>query len=158
MKKEFKAKKKQAVQDFNSKFVTELKRTKPGQFYGMCKKIGLGDQMNQDVKVECLKGKTDKECAEAVADGFAFVSNQYEPLDRSKLPAYLPSFPPPQVEEYQGYEKLKKLKNTKTTLPIDIPNKLRNEVAIELAKPLTHIINECLAQGRFPAPWKREWI
>ena len=159
MKKEFKVKKKKAVRDFNTKFVQELKQTDPSKFYQMCKKIGLGDQMNSgDLKVECLKGLSDLESAEAVALGFAAVSNQYEPLDRSKLPAYLPSLPPPQVEEYQVFEKLKKLKNTKSTLPIDMPNKLRNEVAVELAKPLTHIINECLSQGRFPALWKHEWI
>ena len=93
----------------------------------MCKKIGLGDQMNSgEIQVECLKGFSDQECADTVARGFAAVSNQYEPLDINKLPAYLPSLPPPQVEEYQVYQKLTRLKNTKSTLPINIPNKLRN--------------------------------
>ena len=86
-----------------------------------------------EIKVECLKGLSDQECADTVAEGFAAVSNQYLPLDISKLPAYLPSLPPPQVEEHQVYQKLKRLKNTKSTLPIDIPNKLRNEMAVELA-------------------------
>ena len=159
LKKEFKAKKKKAVRDFNYKFVNELKQTNPSRFYQMCKKIGLGDQMNSgDIKVECLKGLSDQECADTVAQGFAAVSNQYEPLDSNKLPAYLPSLPPPQVEEYQVYEKLKRLKNTKSTLPIDIPNKLRNEVAVELTYPLTIIINRCLSEGKFPALWKQEWV
>ena len=55
------------------------------------------------------------------------------------------------------YKKMCKLKSTKSTLPIDLPNKLRKEVAVELAKPLTSIINACLTQGRWPALWKREW-
>ena len=71
---------------------------------------------------------------------------------------YLPSLPPPQVEEFQVYQKLLKVKNTKSMLPIDLPNKLRKEVAVELVKPLTNIINTCLQQGRWPAIWKREWI
>ena len=84
------------------------------------------------------------------------ISIQYDPVDRSKLPAYLPSFPPLQVEEYKVYEKLRRLKSTKSTLPIDLPSKLRKEV--ELTKPLTAIINRCLSEGRFPSLWKREWI
>ena len=83
-----------------------------------------------------------------------YLINLSEPVDRSKLPAYLPSLPPPQVEEYQVYEKLRRLKSTKSTLPIDLPNKLRKEVEVELTKPLTIIINRCLSEGRFPAlPW-----
>ena len=116
----FKAKKKRAVREFNSQFVNELKLTNPSRFYQMCKKIGLGDQMSGEIKVECLKGLSDQECADKVAQGFAAVSNQYEPVDRSKLPAYLPSLPPPKLEEYQVYEKLRRLESTKSTLPIDI--------------------------------------
>jgi hypothetical protein len=159
LKKEWKVKKKEAVRLFHQKFVTDLKSTNPSKFYQMCKKIGTGDQMNgKELDIECLSGLNDQECAEAVGQGFASVSSQYEPLDRSKLPAYLPSLPPPQVEEYMVYRKLCKVKSTKSTLPIDLPNKLRKEVAVELAKPLTSIINACLAQGRWPVLWKREWV
>ena len=56
------------------------------------------------------------------------------------------------------YEKLRRLKSTKSTLPIDLPNKLRKEVEVELTKPLTVIINWCLSEGRFPTQWKHEWI
>jgi len=50
------------------------------------------------------------------------------------------------------------LKNTRSTLPIDIPNLLRKEVAIELSEPLTHIINTCLNEQRFPSLWKIETV
>ena len=51
--------------------------------------------MNQDkeLHIECLSGLSDQQCADAVAQGFAAVSNLYEPLDRTRLPAYLPSLP-----------------------------------------------------------------
>ena len=113
MKKEFKAKKKKAVREFNSQFVNELKVINPSRYYQMCKKIGLWDRMNGEIKFECLKGASDQECADRVAQGFAADSNQYEPMDRSKLPAYLPSLPPPHVKAYQMYEKLRSLKSTK---------------------------------------------
>ena len=73
----------------------------------MCKKIGTGDQLNKkELEIECLQGLSDLECAEAVGQGFASVSSQFEPLDRTKLPAYLPALPPPRVEEYMVYNKI----------------------------------------------------
>ena len=50
------------------------------------------------------------------------------------------------------------LSNTKSTLPIDIPARLRKEVSVELAKPLIDIINSCLSEGLYPALLKREWV
>jgi hypothetical protein len=159
LKKEWKVKKINAVRQFHSKFVTDLKSTNPSKFYQMCKKVGTGDQMNdRELEIECLKGLSDAECAEAVGQGFSSVSSQYQPLDHAQLPAYLPALPPPQVKEYEVYNKLLRSKSTKSTLPIDLPNKLRKEVAAELAVPLTNIINACLTQGRWPALWKREWV
>ena len=54
--------------------------------------------------------------------------------------------------------KLKKLKNTKSTYPIDIPSKLRKEYDIFLAKPLTDIINSSFYQQEFPSLWKIEYV
>ena len=90
----------------------------------MCKKIGaVSDQNQGDLKIKTLEGLSDKECANAVAQHFASVSNLYEPVNLEKLPAFLPSLPSPQVDEYDVYLKLKKLNNTKGTLPIDLPNR-----------------------------------
>ena len=76
--------------------------------------------------------------------------NEYEPMNLGKLPSYLPSLPPPQVEQHQVYEKLLSLNNTKSTLPRDIPAKLRKEVAVEITAPLTYTINSCLSEGIYP--------
>ena len=159
MKKEFKMKKKRAIRNFHSSFVTELKFSDPGKFYEMCKKIGAVDDINDGaLKIQCLDGLSDRESAEAVAQHFAAISNEYKPVDLTVLPAFLPALPPMQFEEYEVYEKLKLLKTTKTTLPIDIPGKLRKEVAVELTAPLTHIINTAMATGHYPALWKREYV
>ena len=56
------------------------------------------------------------------------------------------------------YAKMKKMKSSKGTLPIDIPAKLRKEVTVELVPPLTNIINTALATGQYPALWKREYV
>ena len=44
------------------------------------------------------------------------------------------------------------------TLPIDLPDRLRIECALDLAEPLTDIINSCLRTGQFPVAWRREWV
>jgi hypothetical protein len=156
---EFKKKKRKAIQTFHYNFVNDLKGVDPGKFYKMCKRIGAVDDINDgDLHIDSLEGLTDDECAEAVGQHMAAISNEYEPVNLEELPAYLPAQPPPKVEEYEVYDKLKRLKNTKSTLPIDIPNKLRKEVMVELVKPLTHIINACLFSGYYPALWKREWV
>ena len=47
---------------------------------------------------------------------------------------------------------------TKFTLPIYIPDKLRQECAPQLAGPLKTIINNSLKQSIYPALWKYEWV
>ena len=39
-----------------------------------------------------------------------------------------------------------------------IPNKIYKEAAILLAKPLAHLFNLCLSQGRFPSVWKKAHV
>ena len=107
--------------------------------------------MNQGkLRIESLEGLTDKECAEAVAQSFASVSQEYSPVDRAKLPSFLPAGRPEEVTVFQVINSIKKLGKTKSTLPIDIPDRLRVECAVDLAEPLTDIFNSCLTAGSFP--------
>ena len=56
------------------------------------------------------------------------------------------------------YQRLNSLKKTRSTLPIDIPDKLRRACSVELALPLTDIINTSLTQAIYPSLWKQEWV
>ena len=125
----------------------------------MAKRIGACDQMNGgDTVVECLQGLTNKQGAQLIAEHFASVSNQYSPLDNKQLPCYLPAEAPQQLSEHDVYERIKKQKKTKTTLPIDIPYQLKKEFAPELTTPVTNIINGSLMYQVFPDIWKNEWV
>ena len=53
---------------------------------------------------------------------------------------------------------LNKMKKTRSTLPIDIPDRIRKECSPLLAAPLTAIINNSLKQGVYPSTWKMEWV
>ena len=138
--------------------VNELKETQPGKWYQTIKKLGGLDQATCRLEVKALKGLSDEECAEAVAESFASVSQEYSPLDITKLPAFLPAGKPEELNVFQVFHTIKNMKKTKSTLPIDIPDELRKESALNLAKPMTDILNCCLRAGYFPAPWRREWV
>ena len=159
LKRKFKKLKKKTVRKFYNTFVTELKNTNPSKWYSMAKKIGAVNQSeDDDLKVEVLAGLTDEESAEQIASHFASVSQEHLPLDPSKLPSFLPALPPPKIDELDVFERLTKLKKTKSTQPIDLPYKLRKEFAPELAGPLTDIFNSFLEQHLYPSLWKKEWV
>ena len=155
----FRKLKRKKIRSFYFKFVTELKKTNPGKWYKMAKQIGAVDQMNGgDLSVESLKGLTNEECAQSIAQYFASVSNEYSPVDHAQLPSYLPANKPLKVTELEVYEWLSKQKKTKSTLPIDLPDKLRIEFTAELAGPLTNIINSCLSEQIYSKLWKYELV
>ena len=56
------------------------------------------------------------------------------------------------------HQRLNSLKKTKSTLPIDIPEKLRRACSVELTTPLTNIINSSLYQSQYPKLWQHEWV
>lgn len=159
LKKMFKKLKKKSVKSVYSKFVNELKSTDPGKWYQMAKRIGAVDTMHGgDIKVDILDGVDNKQGAELIAQHFASVANEYSPLNTSQLPAYLPAQRPPQVTEYSVYKRIDRLKNTRSTLSLDLPNKIRKAFSVELATPSAHIINACLEQQVFPDIWKEELV
>ena len=154
----FRRKKRANITHYNENNVKELKNTAPSQWYKMLKKMGGLEIQAGKLEIESLKGLTDSQCAEAVAESFAAVSQQYQRLDRCQLPAFLPAGRPEQVNVFQVMHHIKKLGSTKSTLPIDIPDRLRKECALDLAEPLTDIINSCLTAGKFPIAWRKEWV
>ena len=119
---------------------------------------GLTSTKNCSIQIPELEGLSNFHIAEKIGDHFAKVSNLYKPVDLSLLPSYLPAPAPLQVTEEQVFKKLSKLKNTKSTYPIDLPSKLRNEFSYFLTLPLKDIINSCLEHQTFPALWKVEYV
>ena len=139
--------------------MSDLKQTDPGKWYTMAKRIGAVDQMNTgDIVVDQLEGLENKTCADMIAQSFATISNEYTPINLDLLPCYLPAQKPPHVEEYAVYEKIKQLKNTKSTFNIDLPNKVRKEFSVDLTPPMTNIINSSLEEGVYPKLWKYEYV
>ena len=153
----FRRLKRSRIKNFHRQFVQELKHSDPSKWHQKMKHLGGIDHMSQGKLIICeLEGLSDKESAERVAQSFAEVSQEYSKLDREKLPAFLPAGRSEVVSNLQVFEKLKHIRKTKSTLIIDLPDKIRQECALDLAEPVANIINSCLKDGRFPALWKRE--
>ena len=140
------------------KFLTnKLIKTQPGKFFGAVKEI-CGQKIDEDYEIPEFQNLSNEQAAEVIAQHFSRISNQYNPIDRSSLPHFLPDLPPPQVTQADVHKKLINLKNTKSTNPIDLPSKLRNEYNIYLLLPITDIINTCLQQQVYPDKWKIELV
>ena len=123
------------------------------------KRIGNGNKNNEgEIRIECLEGLTPAQQVEEVAESFAKVSQEYSEIELKGLPSFLPALQPPQVNLLSVWKRIEKLKKTKSTLPGDLPDKLRKEAAIFLAEPLTDILNSCLSQGAYPETWKEEIV
>ena len=159
LKKKFKVLKKRNCRNFYTSFVTDLKATKPGNWYNMAKKIGAIGVTSQEVHVEALADLSNQEAADAIANHYAQISQSYSALSLETLPAILPApVPAPLIEEYQVNERLQKLKKTKSTFPGDLPYTLRKEFSVELSLPLTNIYRCCLEKGVYPNQWKQELV
>ena len=159
LKSKFKKLKRKTVKNLYSNFVTDLKETNPAKWFSMARRLGAVDKMSGgNIQVESLSEYDDAQCAEKIAEHFSSISNEYSPVDYTTLPCYLPALPPPQLEDYQVYQRLVRIKKTRSTLPIDIPDKLRKECAVHLAAPLCDIYNDCLKQSVYPSLWKHEWV
>ena len=159
LKAKFKKLKRKAIKTFYYDFVCEMKNTDPGKWYAMAKRIGAVDVVNNgDVHVESLSNLNNNQAAHKIAEHFASISNEYSPINLHDLPCYLPAQLPPQVEEYEVYQRLIRVKKTRSTLPIDIPDKIRQECSPLLAGPLSSIINNSLQESVYPTIWKQEWV
>ena len=143
---------------FYKKKVEELKEGKPGQWYSMLKRLCSHDQLKMDkTEREEIRDKTAKQQAELIADRFSAVSNEYSPIDDSKIdiPAieddFKVIFTPLKV-----LDQILKLKVKKSTAPDDIPSAIIKEYAEFICVPLCNILNSCVSRGEYPRIWKIE--
>ena len=103
--------------------------------------MSVTDQTKDNfVEIEELAELPDKAQAELIADQFANISNQYEPLhaDDIKIPDRDQSKPLPLFEPHQIHLKIKKMKKKASTVSGDLPWKIISEFSAELAEPLSN--------------------
>ena len=150
--------------------VEELKKMSLGKFYSKIKKIGakLGEFEKSSFSIPShVEQELDPEAAaERIAQHFSAISKEYPPLEATSLPQRVKDkiFHPevtktcPEIEEYQVYEKFQKRGYKSSSVPGDIPSKLKKEFAPELSKPAALIFNEITRSGVYPRQWVTEFV
>ena len=155
--KHFKSQVKCAKESFYKEMIADLRKKNPSQWYSSLKRISGYDQKSEKVIIAEIFDQTDQEQAEAIADYFSSIPNEYDALqdDDIKVPMFTKNqvlqFHPSQVWLY-----LTKVKTNKATVRGDLPARLIKEVAAYLAEPFTDIVNTSLMRGEYPQVYKYE--
>ena len=157
---EFHTKCKQAKNSYYTNIVEDLKTSNPSQWYSKLKRMTSNEQINCDqMNVEEISNLNNQCQAEAIADSFSSISNEYKPLESRDINIEGScGTPSPTLEAYQVYEYLKRIKTKVSTVKDDIPATIIKEFAVELSSPLADIINCSIKRGEYANIWKVETV
>ena len=142
--------------------VSHLKSTNPADWYKQIKIITKRNNTSPEIAVPGVELNDNDYCdktADAINKHFISIASELAPLDRSCLPAFLPS--PcvcPEVQPYQVHTMLKKIKCNKAGVTDDLPPRVIREFACELSHPLANILNMSFQQGLVPRQWKTSQV
>ena len=141
------------------KKISKLKSANPKQWFKWVKSLVDHESEDNRLEVENIKHLSSKEQAEMIASKFAEVSNEYEPLDRSKI--HIPYFSQedvPVFTEQEVLEVLMDLKVNKASRQTDIPARILKAFANKLSEPMTKVINNAIMSGIWPDFLKMEVV
>ena len=140
------------------------------QFYKKIKSVGCrqGECSNDSFSLSShVEENLDPTAAaERIAEHFSSISKEYPPLNPLLLPDRVKSklFHPdvekeaPQLEEFEVYEMLKRRKLKSSSVPGDIPTKLKKEFLPEFSHPVKEIFNSITKSGSYPRQWVMEYV
>ena len=150
--------------------IEDLKNCNIGQFYRKIKevgsKLGEGSDATFTLPGHLELNLNENAAAEKIAKHFSAISQEFPPINAENLPERVKNkiFQPdvskeaPTIEEYEVYEKVRKKKLKNSTVPGDIPKKLKKEFLPELAKPASFIFNSITSTGMYPRQWVTEYV
>ena len=154
---------------FKDKIIEEVSDGKRGSSYSAIRK--LGNRNFEDTKAgqtfdipEFIEhGLDDQQSAEAMADYFSSISQEFEPVDLNKFSSNLmeelekgKNSKTPILFEHEVHEKIVKAKKPHSKVPGDIGKILVKECSAELAVPITKIYNKITESKEYPRSWVNE--
>ena len=153
----FKVEVKKAKSKFYEKKIAFLKQSDPRKWYISLKKISNDHKEQVLPSVQDINELGDQEQAEIIAEKFAAIQNEFDPLKSEKIA--VPEFADheiPQFHPAQVWFVLSRLNVNKSTVPGDIPARILKHIAAFICEPLTHIFNSCIKRGEYPQIFKSE--
>ena len=161
---------KKAASDYLEKSVRTLKEDDPGTAYQCLKRLAAQPGDYQDEGSFKLASHQDanltpEQSIEQIAQHFSNISQEFEPLSYSLLPPDVQAkidqpareSEMPVIPDYDVYEKIKKSKKPKSSVPGDLPRKIVQEFGPELALPAGMIFRNIMNTGHWPKPWRVEY-
>ena len=147
---------------YYANIVHDLKVSNPGKWYSKVKRMtGQGTSQDNSTTIAELSGLDGSQEMEVIADHYARVSNEYEPIKDDHFGEYSQQHQdkkPPNIGPYKVFRTLKKMNRNVATVPGDLPMKILSTFADELTLPLCHLINSCIRVGQYPRIWKTEIV
>ena len=149
-----------AKRNFKTKTIDNVLKAKSGQWYTTLKRITKYSQnKSENIQVDEISHLPPQSQAEAIADSFSAISNEYEKVNKDDINIpYFEQSSIPQLKPNIVMRYLKNIKTNKSTAPGDIPARIIKDFAFYLCIPLTNIINTGLRVGHWPRIYKRETI
>lgn len=150
--------------NYYKNFIENIKNTEPRTWMQRMKALGKGPDEVDPKKFQFPneEDKSDQTIAEEIADYFADISANFEPVNRTYF-----NVSPPGVDfhsnvpcipnEHEIYHILKKSKKT-CSVSGDMPIKILSEFLPELTRPLTNIFISAIRNGIFPSMFKIEYM
>ena len=108
------------------------------------------------------EGLSAQQSVDKIADFFAAISGELEPITIEKLSPKLREKLKmkqnvPIIEDHEVFEKIKRAKKPNSSVPRDIPKKVMIEFAAEYSKPAAKNMNLITQTGSYPRQWVREY-
>ena len=152
---------KEAKEKYYCDIVDDLKTSDVGKWYSKLKRMSSDDKSRSDkINVESLNNFSVDIQAEKIADSFAKVSNEYEPLKSEDVDISQASNskPFPWITREKIQKKIQKMKSKTSTVIGDIPWKVIKEYSSYLSYPLENIYNRSVIHGEYADIWKLEIV
>ena len=169
LKRLFSEKLRQQAEKYRLKIINEVNEGKRSNLYSALRKLEPGyedkKQSTFTLPSHVEQNFSPAESAEAFADFFSSISQQFEPISTQKFPPNLKQklefgrndSSKPVLEDWQGFEKLRKSKKPNSQVPGDLPVKLVKEFLPEFSMPITKIYNKITQTAQYPRQWVVEY-
>ena len=157
------------IQKYKKKIELEVFEGKRGSYYPSIKKLGLrpGENLQPTFQLpqHVEKNMSTKDSVEILADYFSSISQQYSPLKISTLPPCIQSYLStpsheqiiPRLTVYDVYCKILRAKKPNSSVPGDLPKKIIQHFAPQIAVPAVMIFNTITNTAVYPDQWKVEY-
>ena len=139
--------------------IQKLKNSNPSSWYREIRILTGQRNEHPSIDIPGLLTNDPSQAANAINDHFSNIASDLNPLNTESLPAYLPAPSPcPILQPWEVHKALAKIKQRSAGGPDGISARLIKEFSVELATPLTHILNTSFQQVIAPDQWKRATV